>query len=88
MNEHKTRISSKGQIVIPKEIRERYGFEKGVEVVIKPVSETKLIIERVPRLSELFGVFKEAKMTEVLFKERERESKIEEERFRELSEGF
>ena len=88
MNEHKTRISSKGQIVIPKEIRERYGFEKGVEVVIKPVNETKLIIERVPRLSELFGVFKEAKMTEVLFKERERESKIEEERFRELSEGF
>ena len=88
MNEHKTRISSKGQIVIPKEIRERYGFEKGVEVVIKPVNETKLIIERIPRLSELFGVFKEAKMTEVLFKERERESKIEEERFRELSEGF
>ena len=88
MNEYKTRISSKGQIVIPKEIRERCGFKKGVEVVIKPVSETKLIIERVPRLSELFGVFEEVKITEVLSKERERESKIEEERFRELSEEF
>ena len=84
MNEYRTKISSKGQIVIPKEIRDRYGFKKGVEVVIKPISETKLVIERIPRLSELFGALGEAKATEVLLEERRKEVKAEEERFKEL----
>lgn len=58
--EYKAKISSKGQIVIPKDIRERYGYRKGVEVTFKPIDNTKLLIERSPRLSELFGYLGEA----------------------------
>ncbi len=29
MVEYETKISSKGQIVIPKEIKEKYGFKRG-----------------------------------------------------------
>jgi len=82
--EFKTRISTKGQIVIPKEIREKYGFRKGVEVIIKPLDETRLIIKRAPRLSELFGFLGEAKATEMLLEERKKEIEIEEERISEL----
>jgi AbrB family looped-hinge helix DNA binding protein len=85
--EYKTRISSKGQIVIPKEIREKYGYREGVEVILKPIDETRLLIERSPRLSELFGSLGEAKATETLLQEREKESKsgAEKQRDKELS---
>jgi len=82
--EFKTKISVKGQIVIPKEIREKYGFKKGVEVVIKPLDDTRLIIERAPRLSELFGFLGEIEATKILLEERKREIEVEEKRISEL----
>ncbi|MEM2959845.1 MAG: AbrB/MazE/SpoVT family DNA-binding domain-containing protein [Candidatus Jordarchaeaceae archaeon] len=84
---YKTKISSKGQIVIPKEIREKYGYREGVEVTLKPIDETKLLIERSPRLSELSGYLGEAKAAETLQREREKElnSEVEKEREEELS---
>lgn len=84
MVEYETRISSKGQIVIPKEIREKYGFKKGVKVVIKPIGKTKLLIERAPRLSELFDILEGIEATKVLLEEREKEIKVEKERLVEL----
>jgi AbrB family looped-hinge helix DNA binding protein len=85
--EYRTKISSKGQIVIPKEIREKYGYCEGVEVILKPIGETKLLIERSPRLSELFGSLGEAKAAETLLQEREKELKcgFEKQREKELS---
>ena len=72
--EYKAKISSKGQIVIPKDIRERYGYSKGGEVTFKPIDNTKLLIERSPRLSELFGYLGEAETSKILIKERAEEA--------------
>ncbi len=84
--EYRTKISSKGQIVIPKEIREKYGYREGVEVTLKPIDETKLLIERPRRLSELFGSLGGARAAETLLREREKEldSEVEKEREEEL----
>lgn len=82
--EYRTRVSSKGQIVIPKAIRDKLGYREGIEIVLRPVNDTKLIIERAPKLTELFGFMGEAKVSNVLVKERDREVKAEKEREREL----
>ncbi len=85
--EYRTRVSSKGQIVIPKEIRDKLGYREGMEVVLRPVDDTKLIIERAPKLTELFGFLGEAKISSMLEKERGRESKAEKEREKEIKLG-
>ncbi len=82
--EYKGRISSKGQVVIPKEIREKYGFREGVEVVFRPYGRYRIIIERQPRLSELFGFLGDAEASKVLEEERRRDLGLEVERDREL----
>ncbi len=84
MVEYKGRVSSKGQIVIPKELRERYGFRRGVEVVFRPYGKYKIIIERQPTLSELFGFLGDARATRVLDEERGKEAESEAEREEEL----
>lgn len=38
-------VSSKGQIVLPKEIRERYGWKKGTTVVVEDVFNGIMIFE-------------------------------------------
>ncbi|MEM1659012.1 MAG: AbrB/MazE/SpoVT family DNA-binding domain-containing protein [Candidatus Jordarchaeales archaeon] len=73
--EYKAKISRKGQVVIPKEIREKYGYREGVEVTFRPIDETRLLIERTPRISELFGFLEGAEATKVLLEEREKELK-------------
>lgn len=80
----KTVISSKGQIVIPKEIREKYGFKKGSEVIIMPIKENKLLLERSVKLSELFGFLGKSKASKLLLEEREQEKAAEKERIEEL----
>ena len=86
MSEDKCRVkvSSKGQIVIPSEIRDRYGFTKGTELIVKPLDENRLLLERVPRLSELFGFLGKAEASKVLLEDREREVYAENERREEL----
>ena len=40
------RISNRGQITIPKHLRERFGLHRNVEVVISPTDEGLLILKR------------------------------------------
>lgn len=41
------RISRRGQITIPKQLRERFGLQPGVEVEVVPTDEGLLIRKRV-----------------------------------------
>jgi bifunctional DNA-binding transcriptional regulator/antitoxin component of YhaV-PrlF toxin-antitoxin module len=82
MRSYPTIISSKGQVVIPVELREQYGLDKGTRavwtedkgrLVLTPITER--------RLDEIMGFLKpgpgEPSMFEELFAEREREHKRE-----------
>jgi len=81
---HKIKMSSKGQIVIPGEIREKYGYEKGTELIVTPLDENRILLERVPKLSEFFGFLGSVEASKVLLREREREVRAEMERRKEL----
>ena len=48
------RVTSKGQITIPKEVREALGIAAGDEVVFK-VEEHRAVLARTPDLLELAG---------------------------------
>ncbi len=54
MAEHKLRVSSKGEIVIPEAIRIKYGPPSGTELLLKPLDENRLIIEKIPKLPRTF----------------------------------
>ncbi|MEM3069923.1 MAG: AbrB/MazE/SpoVT family DNA-binding domain-containing protein [Candidatus Bathyarchaeia archaeon] len=82
--ERRVRVSSKGQIVIPLEIRERYRYEKGTELIITPLDENRILLERVPKLSELFGFLGNTEASKTLLMERKREAQAERERLEEL----
>jgi len=82
MPNYRTVISSKGQVVIPAELREQFGLEKGTlatwseergRLVLTPITKQ--------RLREIRGFLKrkpgEPSMFEELFAERERERKRE-----------
>jgi AbrB family looped-hinge helix DNA binding protein len=82
MKAYRTVISSKGQVVIPAELREQFGLKKGTpatwieekgRLVLTPITER--------RLDEIMGFLKpgpgEPSMFEELFAERERERKRE-----------
>ena len=82
MRAYRTTISSKGQVVIPAELREQLKLEKGTpatwseekgRLVLTPITER--------RLSEIRGCLKPApgapSMFEELFADRERERKRE-----------
>ena len=80
----KVKVSSKGQIVIPVGVRDRYGFTKGTELIFTALDENRLLLERVPRLSDFFGFLGDVKASEILLMEREREIRVEKERREEL----
>lgn len=82
MSTHRTVISSKGQVVIPAELREQLGLEKGTpatwteekgRLVLTPIT--------VQRIREIRGFLKpkpgEPSMFEELFAERKRERERE-----------
>jgi len=82
MTAYRTVVSSKGQVVIPAELRQLLGLEKGTRatwsedrgrLVLTPMTEK--------RLDEIMGFLKpapgEPSMFEELFAERERERKRE-----------
>jgi len=80
----KTRVSAKGQVVIPKALRQRLGIEKGLELTLIPLDENRLLLEKVPRLSQLFSFMGRARGGAVLQEERESEARREDERLSEL----
>lgn len=78
MRSFRTKISAKGQVVIPAELRQQYGLEKGTpatwseengRLVLTPLTEK--------RLDEIMGFLKprpgEPSVFEACFEERERE---------------
>jgi AbrB family looped-hinge helix DNA binding protein len=82
MAAYRTIVSSKGQVVIPAELRQQLGLEKGTRatwsedrgrLVLTPMTEK--------RLDEIMGFLKpapgEPSMFEEIFAERERERKRE-----------
>jgi len=82
MNSYRTVVSSKGQVVIPAELRERLSLKKGTpatwseeggRLVLTPMTEK--------RLDEIMGFLKpapgEPSMFEEIFAERERERERE-----------
>jgi AbrB family looped-hinge helix DNA binding protein len=82
MGSYRTTISSKGQVVIPAELREQFGLKKGTpatwseehgRLVLTPITEQ--------RLDEIMGFLKpapgEPSMFDELFADRERERKRE-----------
>ncbi len=42
----KTRVSSKGQVVIPKALRNRFGIKEGGEVIVEAIEEGVLIMKK------------------------------------------
>jgi antitoxin PrlF len=82
MATYRTVISSKGQVVIPAELREQFGLEKGTPATWSK-DQGKLVLTPMTkqRLREIRGFLKpksgEPSMFEDLFAERERERKRE-----------
>jgi AbrB family looped-hinge helix DNA binding protein len=74
-------LSSKGQLVIPKKIRERSGREAGQKVFFKIVKDHLVEIAPLPGdpVRHFCGIFKEgSSLTRALLKEREEDKKREE----------
>ena len=82
MSVHRTVISSKGQVIIPAEIRERYGLKKGTPATWTE-EKGRLILTpiTVQRIREIRGFLKpkpgEPSMFEELFTDRARERERE-----------
>jgi AbrB family looped-hinge helix DNA binding protein len=82
MSIHRTVISSKGQVIIPAEMRERYGLKKGTPATWTE-EKGRLILTPITaeRIREIRGFLKpkpgEPSMFEELFAERARERERE-----------
>ncbi len=87
MGTYRTTISSKGQVVIPAELREQFGLEKGTPATWKE-EKGKLVLTPITarRLDEIMGFQKpkpgEPSMFEESLAERERERERERKRER------
>jgi antitoxin PrlF len=82
MRSYRTIVSSKGQVVIPAELREEYGLNKGTPATWTE-EEGRLVLTPMTmrRIKEIRGFLKPAQgeptMFDELFAERERERKRE-----------
>ena len=82
MRSFRTVISTKGQVVIPVELREEYGLDKGTPATwTEEAGRLVLTPMTLRRIKEIGGFLKpkpgEATMFDELFAERERERKRE-----------
>ena len=73
-----TKVSSKGQVVLPKEMRDRLGIQPGATLRIV-VSGRKIEIEPLPKklIDRLYGRFPGSKLVQSLEREHVREIKSE-----------
>ena len=81
METYRTRISSKGQVVIPAELREQLGLEKGTSATWQEEKGRLILIPFKSILDELQGLLKpkpgQPSMFDELMKERQRERERE-----------
>ena len=82
MTAYRTVVSSKGQVVIPAELRQRLGLEKGTRATWKEEGGRLVLTPMTERrINEIMGFLKpgpgEPSMFEELFAERERERRRE-----------
>lgn len=75
---YKRRISEKGWVVIPQELREKYGLKKGSIVRFVDYGGVLSIVP-VPRnpVKEAFGMFRGLRLTQRLLEERKRDKEME-----------
>ena len=45
MTEHTRKVGGRGQVTIPKELRDRRGIESGDEIIIKPPTDEEYLAE-------------------------------------------
>ncbi|MBZ5706478.1 MAG: AbrB/MazE/SpoVT family DNA-binding domain-containing protein [Acidobacteriia bacterium] len=82
MTSYRTTISSKGQVVIPAELREQFGLKKGTPATWRE-EQGRLILTPITekRLNEIMGFLRpapgEPSVFEASFEERERERRRE-----------
>ncbi len=81
MSTYRTVISSKGQVVIPAELREQFGLEKGTRATWTEEKGRLVLTPITAQLSEIRGFLKpkpgEPSMFEEHFADRERERERE-----------
>src|SRR5207302_11255271 len=65
-------------------VRERLGIEKGLELTLIPLDENRLLLEKVPRLSQLFKFMGRARGAALLLDDIASETQIDDERLSEL----
>ncbi len=59
-------------------------MEKGLELTLTPIDDNRLLLEKVPRLSQLFRFLGRARGAALLLEERSSEVRLEEKRLSEL----
>ena len=80
ISEYRVRVLSKGRIIIPKDVRKKYSIAPGTILNLSPCGDNRLILEKVPKLSELFGILGNVKTSDILHEERDEEVRSERER--------
>lgn len=80
------RVGPKGQVVLPKAIRERLGIEPGDEVTVES-RDGGIFVRRMPRGSALYGMLADegSDLVAELEAERREERRREEDKYRRLT---
>ena len=56
---YQSKITSKGQVTIPKDLRDRFGLKEGEEVLMVPENEGILLKHRMDSIRSLRGLLRE-----------------------------
>ena len=68
------KVGPKGQVVIPKKLRDELGIEPGDEVVVS-LSESGVLIQSVHKTQSLRGMFAGSGMLKILMDDRRKEAR-------------
>jgi AbrB family looped-hinge helix DNA binding protein len=77
----RSRVSSKGQVIIPAEVRRRYGFKEGTQVIFTE-DNGRLILEPLSfqAIYQLQGIFKREPSALQLLEQERHEERVREDR--------
>ncbi len=56
---YQSKMTSKGQVTIPKDLRDRFGLKEGEEVLMVPANEGILLKHRMDSIRSLRGLLRE-----------------------------